>query len=113
MNRYAAAFRHANVQSRRQRAARQRAARPGQGVRSAACRARHAAVSPGSDRPSSRTDALAALAAERATLNVGADHSSSGAILLAVHVDALRAAGFAEVGTLWQRGASRLLCGVR
>ena len=25
---------------------------------------------------------------------------------------ALRAAGFAEVGTLWQRGANRLLCGV-
>jgi hypothetical protein len=29
-----------------------------------------------------------------------------------VHCDALRAAGFAEVGTLWQRGENRLLCGV-
>jgi hypothetical protein len=24
----------------------------------------------------------------------------------------LRAAGFTEIGTLWQRGADRLLCGV-
>jgi len=32
---------------------------------------------------------------------------------LAVHVGALRAAGFAEVGTLWQRGGNRLLCAVR
>jgi SAM-dependent methyltransferase len=32
---------------------------------------------------------------------------------LDVHVSALRAAGFAEVGTLWQRGANRLLCAVR
>jgi hypothetical protein len=29
-----------------------------------------------------------------------------------VHIDALRAAGFAEVGTLWQRGENRVLCGV-
>jgi hypothetical protein len=29
-----------------------------------------------------------------------------------VHVEALRAVGFAEVGTLWQRGESRVLCGV-
>jgi SAM-dependent methyltransferase len=32
---------------------------------------------------------------------------------LDVHVSALRAAGFSEVGTLWQRGANRLLCAVR
>ena len=32
--------------------------------------------------------------------------------LLSVHVDALRKAGFAEVGTLWQRGDNRLLCAV-
>jgi hypothetical protein len=30
-----------------------------------------------------------------------------------VHVEALRKAGFAEVGTLWQRGDNRLLCAVR
>jgi len=29
-----------------------------------------------------------------------------------VHVAALRAAGFAEVGTLWQHGDNRLLCAV-
>jgi hypothetical protein len=27
-------------------------------------------------------------------------------------VDALRAAGFTEIGTLWQRGENRLLCAV-
>jgi len=31
----------------------------------------------------------------------------------AVHAAALRAAGFAEVGTLWQRGSNRLLAAVR
>jgi SAM-dependent methyltransferase len=39
-------------------------------------------------------------------------HGPEGAQLDA-HVSALRAAGFAEVGTLWQRGANRLLCAVR
>jgi hypothetical protein len=29
-----------------------------------------------------------------------------------VHTEALRAAGFAEIGTLWQRGENRVLCGV-
>jgi SAM-dependent methyltransferase len=33
--------------------------------------------------------------------------------LLAVHVDALRAAGFTEVGTIWQRGSNRVLAAVR
>ncbi|HUN34270.1 MAG TPA: class I SAM-dependent methyltransferase [Trebonia sp.] len=32
---------------------------------------------------------------------------------LDVHVTALRAAGFTEIGTLWQRGANRLLCAIR
>ena len=39
-------------------------------------------------------------------------HGSEGA-QFAVHSGALRAAGFAEVGTLWQHGSSRVLCGVR
>ena len=30
----------------------------------------------------------------------------------ATHVEALKAGGFAEVGTLWQRGDNRLLCAV-
>ena len=34
------------------------------------------------------------------------------ATLLATHVGALALAGFAEIGTLWQRGDTRLLCGV-
>jgi SAM-dependent methyltransferase len=54
--------------------------------------------------------ALAEAAAERARGHV--HHGSEGA-QLAVHTGALHAAGFAEVGTLWQRGSSRVLCGVR
>jgi SAM-dependent methyltransferase len=58
-------------------------------------------------------DGLAPLAAERTRLRVEAHHMSSESVLLRSHVDALRAAGFAEVGTLWQRGDSRLLAAVR
>jgi SAM-dependent methyltransferase len=54
--------------------------------------------------------ALAEAAAERERGHV--HHGSEGS-QLAVHTGALRAAGFAEVGTLWQRGSSRVLCGVR
>ena len=56
---------------------------------------------------------LAPLAAERTRLRFDAHHGSSRSTLLRTHVDALRAAGFAEVGTLWQRGDSRLLAAVR
>ena len=49
--------------------------------------------------------------AERGRRTVG-HHGPDGA-LLSVHADALRAAGFAEVGTLWQRGSNRLLAAVR
>jgi SAM-dependent methyltransferase len=55
--------------------------------------------------------ALAAAAAERARGYV--HHGDEGGAQLAAHTTALRAAGFAEVGTLWQRGSSRVLCGVR
>jgi SAM-dependent methyltransferase len=54
--------------------------------------------------------ALAEAAAERERGHV--HHGSEGS-QLATHTTALRAAGFAEVGTLWQRGSSRVLCGVR
>jgi SAM-dependent methyltransferase len=54
--------------------------------------------------------ALAEAAAERARGHV--HHGAEGS-RLATHTGALRAAGFAEVGTLWQRGSSRVLCGVR
>jgi SAM-dependent methyltransferase len=56
---------------------------------------------------------LAALDAQRKARDVSAEHHSSPAGRLSVHVEALRAAGFAEVGTLWQRGDNRLLCGVK
>ena len=56
--------------------------------------------------------ALAGHVAERARRRVEAGHHASESTLLATHVEALRAAGFAEVGTLWQRGDNRLLCAV-
>jgi SAM-dependent methyltransferase len=55
---------------------------------------------------------LAALNAERLARRVESEHHGSPAGRLSVHVRALRAAGFAEVGTLWQRGDNRLLCAV-
>ncbi|MGH3300439.1 MAG: class I SAM-dependent methyltransferase [Streptosporangiaceae bacterium] len=56
--------------------------------------------------------ALAGLHAERAGRAVESEHHGSPAGRLSVHVRALRAAGFAEIGTLWQRGENRVLCGV-
>jgi trans-aconitate methyltransferase len=56
--------------------------------------------------------ALAGLVAQREQRRVDTAHHGSPAGRLSVHVAALRAAGFAEVGPLWQRGDSRLLCGV-
>ncbi len=57
--------------------------------------------------------ALAGLAARRERLGLDSEHHGSPSGLLPVHVDALRKAGFAEVGTLWQHGNNRLLCAVR
>ena len=56
--------------------------------------------------------ALAGHAAERGRRRVEAGHHDTESTQLATHVEALKAAGFAEVGTLWQRGDNRLLCGV-
>jgi SAM-dependent methyltransferase len=56
--------------------------------------------------------ALAPHVAERRRRRVEAGHHDSESTQLATHVDALRAAGFAEIGTLWQRGDNRLLCAV-
>ena len=56
--------------------------------------------------------ALAGLAERRERLGLDAEHHGSPSGRLSVHVDALRKAGFAEVGTLWQRGDNRLLCAV-
>ncbi len=58
--------------------------------------------------------ALTDAAAERAKRRLGdSDHSQADGVRLDTHVSALRAAGFAEVGTIWQRGGNRLLCAVR
>jgi SAM-dependent methyltransferase len=55
---------------------------------------------------------LGALAGRRERIGLGAGHHGSPSGRLAVHVEALRKAGFAQVGTLWQRGDNRLLCAV-
>ena len=55
---------------------------------------------------------LADHVAERSRRHVDAGHHGTASTQLATHVEALRAAGFTEVGTLWQRGDNRLLCGV-
>ena len=55
---------------------------------------------------------LSGYAAERDRRRVDAGHHDSESTQLATHVEALTQAGFAEVGTLWQRGDNRLLCAV-
>ena len=55
---------------------------------------------------------LAGHVRERDRRRVEAGHHGSESTQLATHVDALKAAGFAEIGTLWQRGDNRLLCAV-
>lgn len=57
--------------------------------------------------------ALAELVAERDRLGLGSNHHESPSVLLDVHAAALRAAGFAEIGTIWQHGDNRLLCAIR
>jgi SAM-dependent methyltransferase len=56
--------------------------------------------------------ALAGPAGERGRRRYGADHHAGESRLLVAHIAALRAAGFTEIGTLWQRGDNRLLCAV-
>jgi SAM-dependent methyltransferase len=56
--------------------------------------------------------ALAGPAAERERRGLSEDHHGSESVLLAEHVAALRAAGFAEIGTIWQYGENRVLCAV-
>ncbi len=55
---------------------------------------------------------LSGAADERRRRRVDAGHHDSESTQLATHVDALTAAGFTEIGTLWQRGDNRLLCAV-
>ena len=56
--------------------------------------------------------ALSEHVAERQRRRVEAGHHRTESNQLATHVEALKAVGFSEVGTLWQRGDNRLLCGV-
>jgi len=56
--------------------------------------------------------ALAREAADREQRTAGPHHHGSESPRLQTHITALRSAGFAEVGTLWQRGPNRLLCAV-
>jgi SAM-dependent methyltransferase len=55
---------------------------------------------------------LADHVAERRRRYVDAGHHGTESTQLATHVEALRGAGFTEIGTLWQRGDNRLLCAV-
>jgi len=56
--------------------------------------------------------ALAGPVAQREQRHYSSDHHGSESRWLHTHVAALRAAGFTEIGTLWQRGSNRLLCAV-
>jgi SAM-dependent methyltransferase len=56
--------------------------------------------------------ALAGPAAERERRRLSESHHDSESVLLGTHVDALHAAGFTEIGTIWQRGDNRILCAV-
>ncbi|GAA1019997.1 methyltransferase [Acrocarpospora pleiomorpha] len=51
-----------------------------------------------------------ALNLDRDRRKASAGHHGSESGLLSTHVNALRAAGFTEIGALWQRGNDRLLC---
>jgi hypothetical protein len=59
-----------------------------------------------------RDPELAGPAAERQRRRLSEDHHGSESVLLVQHVAALRAAGFAEIGTLWQYGENRILAAV-
>jgi SAM-dependent methyltransferase len=57
--------------------------------------------------------ALAGPAAERQRRRLSEDHHGSESVLLARHVSALAAAGFSEIGVIWQHGENRILAAVR
>ena len=57
--------------------------------------------------------ALAGPAAERQRRRLSEDHHGSASVLLARHVSALAAAGFSEIGVIWQHGENRILAAVR
>jgi len=57
--------------------------------------------------------ALAGPAAERERRGLSEDHHGSESVQLAQHVAALEAAGFSEIGVIWQHGENRILAAVR
>ena len=56
---------------------------------------------------------LAGPAAEREQRRLTEDHHGSESVRLAEHVGALGAAGFTQIGTVWQHGENRILAAVR
>jgi SAM-dependent methyltransferase len=72
----------------------------------------HAETWPGWWEAAAADPALADHVAERTRRYVDAGHHGTESTQLTTHVEALKAAGFAEIGTLWQRGDNRLLCAV-
>jgi SAM-dependent methyltransferase len=56
---------------------------------------------------------LAGPAAEREQRRLSEDHHGSESVRLAEHAGALAAAGFTDIGTVWQHGENRILAAVR
>jgi SAM-dependent methyltransferase len=56
---------------------------------------------------------LAGPAAERERRRLSEDHHGAESVRLAGHAGALAAAGFTEIGTVWQHGENRILAAVR
>ena len=56
--------------------------------------------------------ALAGPVRERERRRLSEDHHGSESLLLAEHVAALAAAGFSEIGTIWQHGENRILAAI-
>jgi SAM-dependent methyltransferase len=56
---------------------------------------------------------LAGPAAERERRRLSEDHHGSESVRLAEHAGALAAAGFTDIGTVWQHGENRILAAVR
>jgi SAM-dependent methyltransferase len=56
---------------------------------------------------------LAGPAAEREQRRLSEDHHGSESVRLAEHAGALAAAGFTDIGTVWQHGENRILAAIR
>jgi len=72
-----------------------------------------AGVGPESWQAATADPVLAGPAAERERRRLSEDHHGSESVRLAEHVRSLGAAGFTEIGTIWQHGENRILAAVR